>query len=130
MALFNIVLFEEKQQGREYVMEPVLRVWEAGPQIANEIAAVADDLESRGLDLNDVYATVRKTSTGSGKSKKTHWAIKDIKERDVVDDWKMEPLSDAELDEFEGQMFDNSMVRPQTRRELQDVVDALLGGTD
>jgi len=130
MALFNIVLFEEKQHGRDYVMEPVLRVWEAGPQIANEIAAVADDLEARGLDLNDVYVTVRRTSTGSGKSKKTHWAIKDIKERDVVDDWKMDPLSDEELDDFESKMFDNTMVKPQTRRELMDVVDALLGGAD
>lgn len=125
MALFNMVVWQEVKKGRQVDLVPAFKVWECGPQIAGILAGLADELEAAGEGLASAYVTVRKTSTGSGRGKRVNWAVHPIKERDVEDDWGeygAYPLSEEEIEEFETEMRDESMVKPDSRSDLRQVV--------
>jgi hypothetical protein len=124
-ALFNVILFEESQSGRQKTYTPVLKVWYLTPQPANEIEGLSQDEMTRPLTKDYVKFSWRQT--GSKKNQVTYSATK-VKERDLLDDWGIDPLSDAELDEFDAECYDETVVRVPTTEELEELVEAMIEG--
>lgn len=115
-ALFNVLEFIETDDGRE----PVLKVWKGGSGVVQEIEEQSEDV---GLEGN--YFKVSKSK--SGKNGPTKYSVQHQKPRDVEEDpWNMDPLSDDEIEEWQGKRFDKSYVKMPSKKSLQDVADEVM----
>ena len=63
--------------------------------------------------------------TGTGSKGKRRQSIRPVKARDLFDDFGIEPLTDDELDDFEGKCWDAASYRNSTRAELEAVAATL-----
>lgn len=124
LALFNVVEFVEEKKGRETVMTPKLKVWQTGPGIVQILEGYADDPQMS--PLSDFYWQVSKSK--SGKKGPTNYQITKVKDRDVQDDWDMDPLSDEELADFDKEKFDSSFVRKDDPEELTEIAEEYANG--
>jgi len=114
-ALFNVLEFIETDDGRE----AVLKVWQGGSGV---VQAIEENVEDPGLEGN--YFKVSKSK--SGRNGPTIYSVVPVKDRDVEEDWKMEPLSDDEYDEWQEKKFDKSYVKMPTAKSLKDVAEEVL----
>lgn len=111
-VLFNVIEFTESG--------PALKIWAVGSRVANQIKAYNEDLDLTGpVNRGDLYWRVNK----SGKGTSTVTSLSVIKERDLLSDFKLEPLSEDEIADFENQKYDESVVNVQSAKELQDIAD-------
>lgn len=98
VALFNVIDLDEPDK---------VQLWEVTTGIYEEIDALASSLaqipEDRGgpLELNSegVYVAVskRKSETKSGKGGVTKYKIERVKERDLSDDYGLDPLTEEQF---------------------------------
>jgi hypothetical protein len=93
---------------------PLLETLETGITIAQTIE---DDIGERGL-AGTYWAIAMK---GPKKSKRTQ--IHQVKRRDVLEDWKVEPLTDDDIVAWQQKCWDEESVEKSTRAELQDVAN-------
>ena len=123
IAAFNVIVFEEVTKRRETTYEPSLKIWSTGPQLTGVLEAIGKDEKTK--PLNDGYVTYSWRQTGSRRNQVAYSAHK-IKDRDVEDDWKIEPLSDDEFAAFEKKAYDETAIRVPTYDELEEVANELL----
>lgn len=92
ITYFNILYFEGDE------LKPVLKVWEAGPGYTTSIET---QIDSRAVDghLSSVYFEVKGKKSASGKGATT-LEINPIRERDLLDEWNIEPLTEEEFAVF------------------------------
>lgn len=124
LALFNVIEFVEEKKGRETVMTPKLKVWVIGSGVTQILEDYANDPDMS--PLSEFYWQVSKSK--SGKKGPTQYQINKVKDRDVEDDWQMDLLSDAELDEFDGKKFDSDFVRKDSREDLEEIAEEYAKG--
>jgi hypothetical protein len=115
LAVFNVIDLRD---------DPEVKIWEASPQPAGEIEEISKNSRTSPLNRDDLYFAVSKK-----KGKNGFWAytILPVKERDLPEDWDMDPLTPSELSGLTDKMYDESIVRISTREELLGVVDDLEG---
>lgn len=114
-AAFNIVSFAHD--------EPVLKVWTVGQKVGEIIQGYAQESRTKPINREDLYFSVRRTG-----SQKKGWntTVNPVKERDLDEDWGIEPLSDDELADFEELAWDaEKVVHVNTWSELQTIADEL-----
>lgn len=114
-VLFNVVDLSQD--------EPKVVVWEANATTAETLAAYAEDDKTAPLNRADLYWSVVRT----GKGTKTSYNPRPVKERDVEEDYDIEPLTGEEIEELAEGAFDGSCVSRSDREELFEVVDEILG---
>jgi hypothetical protein len=114
-VLFNVVDFTDPE-------DPQVKVWRAGPMIADILKNFAKDKKTSPLNRDDLYFSVSKQT----KNKKTTYYITPVKERDLLDDWDIEPLTDEDLEEFDGKAYDEDILQVNSRTELKTIVRELL----
>ena len=114
IALFNVVNMETAEN----------LYWEAGPKIATRIKAAAEKKSTSPISREDLYFAVNRSKQSNGFF---DYELDAIKERDLYDDYKLEPLSDDELDEALGKLFDESVIPYTDSRTLKIVAE---GGDD
>lgn len=109
----------------------VQKFWRATPDPAGKILARSDELAAgknpRSLSDADVYLVVSKSKTGKRKGGQSfnEFKIDLVKERDLGDDYDADPLSDDEWDEFEGKLFDETVIETTSLKELRQAAEAL-----
>lgn len=113
-ALFNVVEFPEDD-------DPRLVVWTTSQTTAGTIRDLSKS-KSGPIDRDDVYFSV----TRSGKGKKTKYTLQPIKERDLEEDWEVQPLTEEELDAFYEEAYDDEIVYWNTKRELREIAEEML----
>lgn len=119
---FNIVDFTDPDN-------PINSVLSVGFKLSNVIEKLAQDRRTTPLDRDDLYFAINKTGSdqgaGSRRGGTVQTNIKDVKERDLRDDWDVEPLTPEDLDEFRDQVYTAEKYISKTpMKVLQEVADA------
>jgi hypothetical protein len=76
--------------------------------------------------LTKMYYAVSK----GGKDTSYAYTFQPIKDRDLIEDWDMDPLSDEELDAAEAQLYDKSIVIIPSRKQLRELADSMMDDED
>jgi hypothetical protein len=110
-AAFNVAVLSERG-------DPQVKVWHAGSGVADDLAKKAN---LKTGPLTKEYYSVTKGKSGSNKKGPVKYDINVVKERDLLDDWGIEPLSDAELDDLEKKAFDEDYFKYPAKSELREI---------
>jgi hypothetical protein len=108
LALFNVVNVKTGET----------MWWDAGPQAAKRITERADKLAERDelISRDDLYFAVAKAKQSNGFY---DYTVTPVKERDLTDDYDLDPLTDAELDEAMEGLFDDAVIPYTSPRDLR-----------
>jgi hypothetical protein len=104
--------------------EPVLRYIEAGPDLGDRIYERSQEELTRPLNQPGQYFVIKKAKKNRAYAHTVDAVNEDRLER--VSD--LDPLEDEEIDTFVEDLFDDSVVKRSTRRELQDIADEVDDG--
>jgi hypothetical protein len=118
---FNIAILEEGQ-------DPVAKVWECGPGYSTEINNKQNS-RAVGGKLSNVYFEVKGIKAPSGKGA-TKLDMNVVRERDLENEWGVQPLSDEELAVLEKQMKSDGYVQYSSEKSLKEAADKLLDLSD
>lgn len=114
-AAFNVVRVDEG--------DPVNLVFMAGPQIAR----ILQD-ESKARPLTSGYFSVAKPK---GKGAASIPRISRVKERDVEEDWNIEPLTEKETAALRKKVWKSEdIIQDSTRKELLRIAKEIVGDDD
>lgn len=102
--------------------KPLNKVWEVGPRLAEQLEAKAKDKRTGPLDRPDIYWAVSRT----GKKSKTAYSIDPVKERDLAEDWEIEPLEESVIARYQGKMYDAKVIKVPTIKQLKELAAELL----
>jgi len=64
-----------------------------GVRLCTQLEKLASDKKVGPLNRSDIYWSVSKSGTGT----KTSYSVSPVKERDLADDWDLDPVAVAEL---------------------------------
>lgn len=119
---FNIAVFDVDEKSETFG-EATMKVWEAGPGYSSEIETQQD---SRAVDghLSSVYFEIRGKKQGASRATKLEMNV--VRERDLVKEWKIDPLSEDDWKELEKDFKDDTYVEFSPKRVLQEAADKLL----
>lgn len=109
IGLFNVVLMSSAK--------PKLKVLVGKPAIAKELEHHS---KAKHGPLSKEYYSISKTEEKKGPNK---FHVDLVRERDLEDEWKVEPLTDKELDDFEAKLFGDGFVKYPKKEDLQDIAD-------
>jgi hypothetical protein len=112
---FNVVDFTDPE-------DPVVKVWQFGPMVADILKNYSKDKKTAPINRDDLYFSVSKQS----KNSKTTYYITPVKERDLLDDWDIDPLTEEDLEEFDSKAYDDSVLHVNTRNELKQIAREIL----
>jgi len=73
--------------------EPQLQLMIVGIRLCGQLEKLANDKKTGPLNRPDIYWAVSKSGTGT----KTTYSIVPVKERDLAEDWDIDPVAAAEL---------------------------------
>jgi hypothetical protein len=99
--------------------EPVLRYIEAGPDLGDRIYERSQEELTKPLNQPGQYFVIKKAKKNRAFAH-TVDAVNEDRLEKVSD---LDPLDDEDVDSFLESLFDDSVVKRSTRRELQDVAD-------
>jgi hypothetical protein len=111
---FNVALLERGE-------EPVLRSYEAGTRVIATLRNFNED--DRQGPLSKEYWAVSRSGTGP----QTQYNHLLVKERDLKEEWNVDPLSADLLEELKGKAYTTDILRIQSHAELLDVVNEDVG---
>jgi hypothetical protein len=73
--------------------EPQVQLMIVGVRLCGQLEKLASDKKTAPLNRPDMYYAVSKTGTGT----KTSYSVVPVKERDLADEWDIDPVAAAEL---------------------------------
>jgi hypothetical protein len=111
---FNVVDFTDPQ-------DPKVKVWKVGPMVADILKNFAKSDKTKPLNRDDLYFSARKET----KNNKTNYYIIPVKERDIYDDWEVDP-DDVDLDALEADAYDETIFKVNSRSELKQIAREIL----
>lgn len=127
--LFNVAVWDPAGDNGEG--QWAAKYWRATPDPAGKILTRAEELgqgrNPRALGHPDIYLAVSKTASKKKKGGRSfnEFKIDIVKERDLEDDYEAFPLTDEDLEEFDGKLFDETVVPEASLKELRDAAEAL-----
>ncbi len=104
--------------------KPVNKVLTVGVRLGEQIRGFATDRKTG--PLTRMYYAISKT----GKKTKTSHSLIPVKERDLEEDWDMEPLDEEELEAFKEHLYDEEAVQVSTRKQLLEIAEEISGEDD
>lgn len=104
---FNVLLLSEG--------EPVVKVWTVGSRVLTQLETFHKDKKTG--PLGRLYWAISRT----GKGTKASTSIIPVKERDLMDDWELEPLDDDVMEKYQKQGYTDEAVQVQTRKQLREI---------
>lgn len=118
VAYFNIVDLDEP--GKVYL-------WESGKDATGRVEKLYDELQglaSGALELNSegVYAAVSKEKQ---KNQRFAYAVRRVKERDLEEDYGVEPMTAEQFEALESKLYDGKVIKFNTTEELRELAATL-----
>lgn len=104
--------------------EPTLKVWYASPDPAAAIKARASNKRTSPLNRSGQYFVVSKTKSSKGNGI-LEYSLDPVRE-DELDVWGAKPLTDEQIAKFTEDAYDASLVRVNTKQELQSIAETYL----
>lgn len=116
-ACFDVISLED-------VNNPVLKVWEAGIKVARQLKDIATDAKRGPLNRGDLYFTIKKEV----KRRSVEYTLERVKERDLLEEYDVEPLSDEALEAFltEAHQWGDVVKEKLDEDAMQEVVDLVM----
>lgn len=108
---FNVVVYAEDGT-------PEHKYWQVGKSYGDTIQKFANDAKTDPLNREDLYFSV---SVTEGEKRK-NLVMQTVKARDLQEDWDLEALTSDELDAFEAELFDKSIIQIDTPATLREIV--------
>jgi hypothetical protein len=97
--------------------EPALKVWYASPDPAKAIKLRAENKRTSPINKEALYFVVSKAK---GKNDIAEYSLDPVRE-DELGDWNVAPLTEAQIEVFNSQKYDASLVKALSRSELAEV---------
>jgi hypothetical protein len=107
LALFNVV---DMNTGEN-------RYWEVGPEASKTLMEFEEEPRTKPLSKDGLYFAAKRFKKDNGFY---GFKISSVKERDLEDEFGVEPLDDHELDKADAGIFDDSVIPVNTLKELKD----------
>jgi len=102
--------------------EPQLQLMIVGVRLCGQLEKLHMDKKTGPLDRPDIYWAVSKSGTGT----KTAYSITPVKERDLADDWDIDPVAAAELIKTLKPLGPDALHIP-TKAELEEIAREIAG---
>jgi hypothetical protein len=116
-ALINVIDLSNPRK-------PALKLWYATPNPGGLLEDEIDSLEKRDKQINDpaYYYVVGKKKQQNGFYA---YSLKQVKARDLEEDYGVTPLADDELEDFAEKAWTEDVVRINPKSKLQEIADEL-----
>ncbi|MGW3273916.1 hypothetical protein ACWDFH_20950 [Streptomyces kronopolitis] len=116
-ACFDVISLEDPDT-------PVLRVWEAGIKVARQLKDIATDGKRGPLNRSDLYFTIKKET----KKRSVEYTLERVKERDLFEEYDVEPLTEEALETFlaEAHQWGDVVKDKLDEDAMAEVVDLLM----
>ena len=111
---FNVVLLSVGSS-------PVLRSLEIGPRVVDQLRNLNKAPQTGPLTKH--YWAISRT----GKGATTSYNLQVIRERDIAEEWKVDPLSEETLAKVKEEKYDSSIIKVPTYAELLAIASEDLG---
>ena len=98
---------------------PELKMWVTTPRLTGQLASL--DSDEKVGPLTKGYWSVKRTGEGT----KTTYNISPVKERDLKEDWGVEPLSDDDFARYETESYTTDAITFSTKQQLREVADEI-----
>lgn len=102
--------------------EPQLQLMVVGVRLCGQLEKLASDKKTGPLNRPDMYYAVSKTGQGT----KTSYSIVPVKERDLAEEWDIDPVAAAELIKTL-KPFGPEALHTSTKAELADIAREIAG---
>ncbi|MFE5853231.1 hypothetical protein ACFQ61_08415 [Streptomyces sp. NPDC056500] len=118
-ACFDVISLEDSAT-------PAMKVWEVGIKLARQLKDIAMDSKRGPLNRPDTYFAIKKEQ----KKKNTEYTLERVKERDLYEEYDIEPLTPDVLAGFraEAHQFGDQVKEVLGAEEMSEVVDLLTYG--
>lgn len=103
---------------------PTVVVWQVGTMVADIIAGFAKSSKTSPIDRSDLYFSVNKTGGGK-RGGRVSYNLRPIKERDLLADWDVEPLTEEEIEAYGEKAYGDDIVQIPTQRQLEEIADEI-----
>jgi hypothetical protein len=103
--------------------EPQVQLMTCGIRLCGQLEKLNADKKTGPLDRADIYWAVSK----SGQGTKTSYSIMPVKERDLVEDWEIDPVTAAEMISKMKPLGPDAL-RMSTTAELDEIAKEILAG--
>lgn len=118
-TVFNIAVLVDPEDGP--LDEPVVMLLRAGSRLTDTLSGAH---VGRSGPLHEGYWQLYKT----GKKQKTQYHCIRVKERDVEEDWEIDPLTDDDWDALVDSAYPESeAVQIQSKSTLREIADEVVG---
>ena len=117
VSAFNIIVCGDDGEG-------VIKAWECGVRITQTLKTFANDQKVGPLDKRTLYFAVSKTEATNRQQAQT--LVTPARERDLLEDYGIPPLTDADIERLMAKAYTNEVVQMNTHQELQDVADEIM----
>lgn len=114
-AMFNIVDLSDPE-------DPKVFPWKVSQTTADVLENYASDAKTSPINRDDLYFSVYKS--GGGKKGRVQVHVRPVKARDLLEDWDIDPLTTAELDDFE-LLEEENVLSFSSRAALKEIADSL-----
>lgn len=112
LVLFNVVDMLDDSS--------VTKVWAASPGPAGKIEQMAKSEKNSPLNRENLYFSVSKVKESNNFFS---YSLAPVKDRDLSEDWDVEPLTAAELAELH--RHGSEYIRPDSREDLKEIAETL-----
>jgi hypothetical protein len=102
--------------------EPKIELMVVGVRLCGQLEKLHTDKKTGPLDRPDLYWAVSKSGTGT----KTAYSISPVKERDLADDWEIDPVAASELIKTMKPLGPEALHIP-TKAELEEIAREIAG---
>lgn len=99
--------------------DPENKILQLGTKATGQLLNFAEDRKTGPLPKH--YYAVSK----SGKGTSTAYNFRPVKDRDLEEDWEIDPLTDDELDEAMEGLYDKSIIQVPSRKQLRELAQGL-----
>ncbi|MEU4534307.1 hypothetical protein AB0G15_05485 [Streptosporangium sp. NPDC023825] len=123
-ALFNVIALPEEGEEAE------VSVLECGITLAGLILDYAESeriKDQGGLNGPNIYWEISRKESGAGDKKKYTFNLSAVKERDLMEDFGLQPLTAEQREELQDNLYTADIVRRDTYEDLEELVSALHG---
>lgn len=112
-VMFNVIIFNEEIDEWEY------RVLRAGVTLTDQLKALN---EGRHGPLSKYYWEIM--ATGTKGSYSPNCSV--VRDRDLPEDWDLDPLTDDEIAEMTAEAYDEDIITFPTYLQLEDLIDTMM----
>ena len=117
VSAFNIIVVGDDGEG-------VLKSWDCGVKVTQMLKTFSNDPKIGPLHKPSLYFAVSKTETQ--QRQQTQTMAVPVRARDMEEDYGVPPLSDEDIERFQGKMYTNDIVQIPRASELEEVAAEML----